>query len=111
MKWISDQEWQIEVLDSSNIVLVLFSEKESVVSESEFTALEKWKLESGLEAEVFFMDVYTSPVAALNYRISIIPTLLIFQSGNKIFEQICKIDFKKLSAFMQTFLERAGGPK
>lgn len=111
MNWVLDQEWNRKVLNSPDIVLVLFAEKESTVSKSEFTALEKWKLESGLKAEVFYLDVYTSPITALNYRISILPTLLIFQSGNKIFEQICKVDFKKLNTFFQSFHEGMGSSK
>ena len=105
MHWITDEEWTTNVLNSPNLVLVLFSAKESAVCKSEFVALEKWKLETGKETNVFFLDVYTSPVIALNYRISILPTLLIFQSGNKIFEQICKTDFTKLDMFIQELLE------
>jgi|688.fasta_scaffold1795378_2 hypothetical protein len=108
MNWVTDKEWTIKVLNSPQIVLVLFSSKESVVCKSEFAVLEKWKLESGIGAEVFFLDVYTSPIVALNYRISILPTLTIFQSGNKIFEQICKIDLTKLNTFIQT-LPKTGG--
>jgi thioredoxin-like negative regulator of GroEL len=108
MNWVTDKEWTIKVLNAPHIVLVLFSSKESVVCKSEFAVLEKWKRETGIEVEVFFLDVYTSPIVALNYRISILPTLIIFQSGNKIFEEICKIDLTKLNTFIQTLLKSKG---
>ena len=108
MHWITHEEWTTNILNSPNLVLVLFSAKESAVCESEFVALEKWNLESGKEVNVFFLDVYTSPIIALNYRISILPTLIIFQSGNIIFEQICKIDFTKLNVFIKPLLEPKG---
>ena len=108
MNWVTDKEWTTKVLNSPHIVLVLFSSKESAVCKSEFAVLEKWKRETGIEVEVFFLDVYTSPIVALNYRISILPTLIIFQSGNKRYEEICKIDLTKLNTFIQTLLKSKG---
>jgi len=56
---------------------------------------------NNLDIDLAFVDVHQDVAFALSHRISISPTLVVFDSGTRVLTQICSYNFEDLKLWLQ----------
>ena len=99
----SQDEIESRVNGGSRFLLVAFvSSGSNVTLDFSKRLLEFTKTLKNLDTELVFVDVYREKSLALSHRISISPTLLVFDSGSRALTQICDFDFEDLKNWLQS---------
>jgi hypothetical protein len=99
---LPENQWESRVIHSSKFSLILFVEKNVEICISAKNIISHLLMSTSfLDLEFYTIDVFESPKISLQYRISIIPTLICIKNRQKIYEKICEPDLESLEKLFE----------
>jgi hypothetical protein len=97
-------QWEVEsrLKKGTRFLLVAFVRSGTSVSVDYSEKLYEFaKSLNNLDIGLVFVDVHQDAAFAVSHRISISPTLVVFDSGSRVLTQICSFNFEDLKLWLQ----------
>ena len=100
-------EWDCDVVNCDELAVVVFYSKESKPSIEMVNRINDVACEVKNGARFFSVDIDRHPNIIWNFRVSIIPTVMFFQQGQKLYENITLKDASVIQEAIEPYLAAA----
>ena len=101
---ITDDNWDVEVLRSSVPVLVDFFTDACAPCRAMRPVIEALAAEYAGQAKVGILNMVDYPATAMRYRITAVPTLLLFKDGDVVAQNVGALNQTGLRRLIESYL-------